>query len=67
MIVQACLNGTRLAAFHLRLPIALEDLVRDATQYVLAGASEIHLHVHDQAGNKSLQPQLLNETVHVLR
>lgn len=67
MIVQACLNGSRLADYHPRLPIALDDLVREATECVIAGASEIHLHVHDRAGNESLQPEAVDETVRALR
>lgn len=54
MIVQACLNGARPADYHPQLPLTIEAMVRDALACIRAGASEIHVHPRDAAGNESL-------------
>ena len=51
MIVQACINGARPAAFHPALPLTAEAMARDATACVAAGAAELHLYrAHPTAG-----------------
>ena len=54
MIVQACLNGARSRAFHPRLPVSTEEVVRDAMLCVVAGASELHVHPRASDGRESL-------------
>jgi len=54
MIVQACLNGARPAAFHPGLPITAEAMARDGASCVSAGAAELHLHPRGPGGRESL-------------
>lgn len=44
MIVQACINGARPSAFHPRLPLDVEAMVRDSLLATAAGAAELHIH-----------------------
>ncbi len=54
MIVQACINGARKAAFHPRLPLTTEAMVRDSVECLQAGAAELHIHPRGPDGLESL-------------
>jgi uncharacterized protein (DUF849 family) len=60
MILQACLNGSRPADFHPRLPTTPEAIVADAVSAVDAGAQELHVHVRDGDGNETLAPDAVD-------
>jgi uncharacterized protein (DUF849 family) len=67
MIVQACINGDRARAFHPAVPVTLEAIVADARAVVAAGAAEVHLHVRDDAGRETLQPDVVDRTIAAVR
>jgi uncharacterized protein (DUF849 family) len=67
MILQACLNGARLADFDPRLPLDLDAIVSAAVACIGAGASELHIHVRDRSGEESLSPDAVNETISAVR
>ena len=67
MIVQACLNGARPAAFHPALPLAAEAMARDAAACVAAGAGELHLHPRGPDGRESLAPAVVGRAVLAVR
>jgi len=54
MIVQACLNGSRAAGFHQRLPLTSEDIAKNGESCIAAGAAELHLHPRGATGKESL-------------
>ncbi len=64
MIVQACINGARPSAFHPRLPLDVEAMVRDSLLAIAAGAAELHVHPRAD-GRESLAA--VDETVLALR
>ncbi|HEV7249514.1 MAG TPA: 3-keto-5-aminohexanoate cleavage protein [Shinella sp.] len=64
MIVQACINGARPSAFHPRLPLDIEAMVRDSLLAIAAGAAELHVHPRAD-GRESLAA--VDETVLSLR
>jgi uncharacterized protein (DUF849 family) len=64
MIVQACINGARPSAFHPRLPLDVEAMVRDSLLATAAGAAELHVHPRAD-GRESLAA--IDETVLALR
>lgn len=55
-MIQAALNGTRGRSEHPALPCSPEELARDATACVAAGAAAIHMHPRDAAGQETLDP-----------
>ncbi len=67
MIVQACLNGARLAAYHPALPLAVAAVAADAVACVAAGAAELHLHPRGPDGRESLAPAAMDATVLAVR
>lgn len=67
MIVQACLNGHHPPNYHPGLPVTIQALVEDGRQVVAAGASELHIHVRDQNGLESLQPDRVDATMRALK
>lgn len=54
MIVQACLNGARPAAYHPALSLTAAATAADAVACVAAGAAELHLHPREPDGRESL-------------
>ncbi|MCQ4633761.1 3-keto-5-aminohexanoate cleavage protein [Shinella sp. CPCC 100929] len=64
MIVQACINGARPSAFHPRLPLDIEAMVRDSLLAIAAGAAELHVHPRTD-GRESLAA--VDETMLALR
>jgi uncharacterized protein (DUF849 family) len=67
LIVQACINGARDAAFHSALPLTPDAMARDAAACVAAGAAEVHLHARGPDGRESLSPAAMDETVSAVR
>ena len=67
MIVQACLNGARPAAFHPALPTTPAALAADAEAAVAAGAAELHVHPRGPDGAESLQPAVIGAAVAAIR
>jgi uncharacterized protein (DUF849 family) len=53
-MVQACLNGSRRPGEHPCLPLAPAELAAAAAACVEAGASSVHFHPRDAAGNETL-------------
>ena len=67
MIVQACINGVRNAAFHPALPLTPDAMARDSAACVAAGAAEVHLHARGPDGRESLSPTAIDATVRAVR
>ena len=67
MIVQACLNGARSAAYHPALPSTADAMAADAAACVAAGAAELHLHPRGLDGRESLAPVVVDATVLAVR
>ncbi len=67
MIVQACLNGARAVSFHPALPVTPDAIARDAVAAVAAGAVELHIHIRDEDGRETLQPEIIDITIEKLR
>ena len=67
MIVQACINGARDAAFHPALPLTVDAMARDSAACVVAGAAEVHLHARGADGRESLLPTAMDATVRAVR
>ena len=67
MIVQACINGARAAAFHPALPLTPDAMARDGAACVAAGAAEVHLHARGLDGRESLAPTAMDATVRAAR
>lgn len=54
-LLQAALNGDRGKADHPATPVSVEELGRDASACVAAGARAIHVHPRDLEGRQSLE------------
>lgn len=67
MIVQACINGARDAAFHPALPLTPQAMAADCRACILAGAGEIHLHTRGSDGRESLVPEVMDDTMRLVR
>ena len=61
--LQAALNGDRTKAEHAATPISVEELARDASACVAAGAGAIHLHPRDPEGRETLEVGIVDEVV----
>ncbi len=66
-MLQACLNGSHTKDYHLAVPCTVEELVRDAQAAALAGATDLHIHPRDKAGQESLHPRDIEETLRAIR
>lgn len=67
MILQACLNGSRPADFHPRLPTTPDAIVADGVAAVDAGAQELHVHVRDGDGHETLAPDAVDHLMRRMR
>jgi len=63
MLLQAALNGPFLKTDHAAMPVALEELIRDAVACVAAGARAMHLHPRDSAGRERLDADVIDTVV----
>jgi uncharacterized protein (DUF849 family) len=62
-MLQAALNGPFTKTDHPALPVAVEELARDAAACVAAGARAIHLHPRDRDGRERLDAEIVDEVV----
>src|SRR3954453_16292329 len=67
MLLQAALNGPRTKAEHPAVPITGDELARDATACVAAGAGAIHMHPRDGDGQESLRADVIDAVVRQVR
>ena len=67
MIVQACINGARDAAFHSALPLTPDAMARYSAACVAAGAAEVHSRARRADGRESLAPAVIDATVRAVR
>ena len=65
--VQACLNGNRSRADHPAVPLAPDELAREAAAAVAAGASSLHVHPRDGTGAETLEPAGCAAAVRAIR
>jgi uncharacterized protein (DUF849 family) len=66
-VIQACLNGSRAPGEHPALPLTPEQLGRDASATVAAGAGSLHVHPRDASGAETLEPVAVAAAVHAIR
>jgi len=66
-MLQACLNGSRDKAFHAYTPCTSAELASDAAAAIAAGATELHLHPRDAAGNETLEAGAVSEALEAVR
>lgn len=67
MLLQAALNGDRTKTEHPAVPLSADELARDATACVAAGAGAIHLHPRDGDGRESLDGRVVDAVVDAVR
>jgi uncharacterized protein (DUF849 family) len=67
VLVQACLNGRRGRGDHDALPVAPEELARDAAAAVQAGAGSLHVHPRGPDEAESLEPDDCDAAVAAIR
>jgi uncharacterized protein (DUF849 family) len=67
MWLKACLNGSRVAGEHPRLPLTPAELAADAVAVRRAGAQAVHVHPRDAAGGESLAAADVGATVGAIR
>jgi uncharacterized protein (DUF849 family) len=60
VLLQAALNGPYGRDHHPAVPIAADELARDAAACVAAGAGAMHLHPRDASGRESLDADVIN-------
>lgn len=66
-MLQACLNGSRERDFHPLTPLKATDLAADAAAVIAAGANELHVHPRNADGAETLDPDIVAETLKVIR
>ena len=67
MLLQAALNGPFTKADHVAMPVSAEELARDATACVAAGARAVHLHPRDAEGRERLDAATIDTVVATVR
>src|SRR5215212_6686937 len=65
--LQVALNGDRTKTAHPATPVSVEQLVRDASACVAAGARAIHLHPRDHEGFETLDAGVVDDVVAKVR
>lgn len=66
-LLQACLNGSRRAGEHPRLPVTADDLAAESSKAWIAGAHSVHVHPRDEQGRETLSAGLCGEAVAAIR
>jgi uncharacterized protein (DUF849 family) len=66
-LIQACLNGSRAPDEHPALPLTPEQLARDASATIAAGAGSLHAHPRDEGGAETLAPGPVAAAVRAIR
>lgn len=56
MLLQAAINGARMAHEHPLLPLSATQAAQESLECVSAGADAIHVHVYNANGQESLHP-----------
>ena len=67
MLLKACLNGAREPGAHPALPVTAVDLAADARACVAAGAGAVHLHPRDDEVRESLEAEVVDPVVAVVK
>ena len=67
MSLQACLNGALTKIDHPAVPLSVEELASDAAACVAAGAGSIHFHPRDAEGRETLDVDVVDEAVQLVR
>lgn len=66
-MLQACINGALTKTDHPAVPMSAEELARDAAACVAAGAGSIHIHPRDTEGRETLEADVVDEVVQLVR
>ena len=66
-MLKAALNGSRPLGCHPALPTTPDELAADAAACVRAGVAALHIHPRSSAGVETLDPEIVDETVRVVR
>jgi uncharacterized protein (DUF849 family) len=67
VLVQACLNGSRRRDEHPAVPLSPEEIARDASAAVSAGAAALHVHPRAADGSETLDPVVCDAVVGAIR
>jgi uncharacterized protein (DUF849 family) len=68
LAIGVALNGSRRTrAEHPAVPLTAADIARAAAECAAAGATLLHLHVRDEAGQHSLDPRHYREAIEAVR
>jgi uncharacterized protein (DUF849 family) len=67
VLLQAALNGALTKHDHPAVPVSAQELARDATACVAAGAGAIHLHPRDRTGREVLDAGTVDSVVATVR
>jgi len=67
VLVQACLNGGRRRAEHRTVPLAPDEIARDAARAIAAGAGALHIHPRAADGSETLDPAICDAVVLAVR
>jgi uncharacterized protein (DUF849 family) len=62
IVLQVTPNGPWGKDVHPSMPVSADELAAELRACFQAGASGVHLHVRDQAGAETLDPQAVNDT-----
>jgi uncharacterized protein (DUF849 family) len=63
VLLQAALNGALTKDDHPAVPVSAQELARDATACVAAGAGAVHLHPRDHRGREVLDAETVDAVV----
>src|SRR6516165_4098038 len=66
-MLKAALNGNRRPGSHPALPVTPNQLAVDAAACVRAGVGGVHIHPRSIAGVETLEPEVVDETVRMVR
>ncbi len=67
VLVQACVNGARRRAEHPAVPLSPDEIARDASRAVAAGAAARHGHPRAADGSETLDPAICDAVVAAVR
>lgn len=66
-MIQATLNGPYDKDRHPRLPLTVDELSSDVAECVRAGAHHFHIHLRDDTGTETLDPDVVNPATAAIR
>ncbi|PSL40251.1 uncharacterized protein (DUF849 family) [Planomicrobium soli] len=67
MVIQVCLNGGRTKQEHARVPITLDEIIKDIHILKNLGVEHFHIHLRDGDGKETFENRLLAPQMQVLR